>query len=671
MSSYDHPSINQYPHLFSPKTVKNTTFKNRIFIAPAGMNQVITPYSMPRHDAAVSYGMRIRSGAAVLTLNETLNDQIYARAHDCQFDMTNPLILNPFQQVVDYAHFFDAKASIELTHVGQWALPQLIGRNPKGPSAGVLPNGSTVEEMTEGEMDFYIDGFVNAAVMAKRGGFDMALVHGGHGWLLHQFLSPLDNCRKDKFGGSLENRARFPIMVLDAIRKAVGPDFILEYRISVSEATEGGLEPEETIEFIKMIEDKIDIVQCSVGCRRDARTRAIMHPTHFLPSGCNVYLAEAVKKSGVKIPVTAIGAISNPALAESIIAEGKADFVAMIRNVIADPEWVEKAKSGRPDDIRPCLRCLHCLDTVAGRVGVSKVVAQNFTTASRRTECSVNPTWGREHMMHYYEDVSCKEHKKIVIIGGGPAGISAALESAKKENKVILFEKTEVLGGQFTFANYDFSFKQDHKRYLDYLIRQINNTDIDLRLNTIATPEIVVAEKPDAVIIAVGADPFIPPIPGVDKPNVFHAIKAIQNVDTLGQKIVVVGGGMVGCETALHLAQLGREVTVLEMGADLMPDGLFTERLHTLQFLEPMAKTFVNMRCTEITDEGVYATDDAGKSNFFPADTIVMATGMCPNKKVKESFFGTAYEVVSVGDCVKLGNLVNAVRTGFDAGMRL
>ena len=660
-----------YPHLFSPITVKNVTFKNRILIAPAGMNHVITPDSLPRHDAAVSFGARARSGAAAITLNETLNDTLYARAHDCQFDINNEAILHPFQQVVDYAHFCDCKISIELTHVGQWALPQYIGRNPKGPSAGILPNGSHVEEITEDDIPFYIDGFVRAATMAKRAGFDMVLIHGGHGWLLDQFLSPLDNHRTDRFGGSLENRARFPMMVVDAVRNAIGPDMLIDYRISVTEATEGGLQPEETIEFIKMIEDKIDMIQCSVGCRRDARTRAIMHPTHFLPNGCNAYLAEMVKKSGVKIPVTAIGAINDPALAERLLAEGKCDFVAMIRSVVADPMWGEKARQGRADDIRPCIKCLHCLDTAAGRVGVSKVVAQNFSTASRRTECSVNPEWGREHMMHYYRDAASKSHKKVIVVGGGPAGIHAALESAKKGNQVILFEKSDALGGQFTFANCGISFKQDAKRYLDYLCRQVAKAPIDLRLNTEATPELVEAQHPDVVIVAVGAVPLIPHIPGVELPHVSHAVDALPVANTLGHRVVVVGGGMVGCETALHLAQLGRLVTVLEMGPDLIPDGLFTERLHTLQFLEPAVETHVNTRCTAITEAGVEALAEDGIKQIYPADSVILATGMRPNREVCQSFYGTAYDVVPVGDCVKIGNLVGAVRTGFDAGLRL
>ena len=347
---------------------------------------------MLRHDGAISYGARAKGGAGVVTLNESLNDTIFGKAHDSQLDMTNELILRSFQQFTDYIHFFNAKASMELNHPGKWANPDYIKRNPKGTSAMTTPGGTHVEEINEEDMHFFIDGFVHSALTAKRAGFDMCLLHAGHGWFIHQFLSPLDNKRTDEYGGSLENRARFPIRIIEAIRRAVGEEFIIEMRLSITELTEGGTQVGDAIEFVKMVEDKIDIVHCSVGTHTNPATRAITHPTYFLESGCNVHLAEAMKKSGVKIPVTAIGAINDPELAERIIAEGKADFVAMVRSFISDQDWAEKARAGRAEEIRPCLKCLHCLDTVAGHVALTSAGTQDCSKDSRRMECSVNPT---------------------------------------------------------------------------------------------------------------------------------------------------------------------------------------------------------------------------------------------------------------------------------------
>ena len=255
-----------YPHLFQPITIRGTTFKNRIIAAPSGLSQSLAPNNSMRHDGAVSYGVRARAGAGVVTLNESLWDKLYGRAHDCQIDLSGEEILRPLHQFTDYVHFFGALASMEITHCGQWTLPEYNeGRNPKGPSAKVNANGKIVDEIKVSEIDYFIENYVRSAVMAKRAGFDMALVHGGHSWLLMQFLSPMENHRTDEFGGSLENRARFPIMVLDAMREALGRDFLLEYRISTTELTPGGLEVPEAIEFIHMIQDKIDIIQCSVG----------------------------------------------------------------------------------------------------------------------------------------------------------------------------------------------------------------------------------------------------------------------------------------------------------------------------------------------------------------------------------------------------------------------
>jgi 2,4-dienoyl-CoA reductase-like NADH-dependent reductase (Old Yellow Enzyme family) len=286
-----------YPHLFSPFTVKNVTFKNRIFNGPNGTYNTFSKEGFLADHAINHYGCRARGGAAVVTLNEAKIDGQNGCAHDLQINLLEEVCLRQLVLFTDYVHAFGAKASIELTHCGQWSLPPYNGgRNPIGPSAKVLPTGVTVDEMTEDDMEYVADCFANGAQMAKRAGFDMSLIHGGHGWLLAQFLSPLENRRTDKFGGSLENRARFPLMVLDRIRAKVGYDFLLEYRLSVSELTPGGLEIDEAVEFIKMIEDKIDFVHCSVGMRRNALTRAIMHPTHFMPHGCNVYLAEAMKK---------------------------------------------------------------------------------------------------------------------------------------------------------------------------------------------------------------------------------------------------------------------------------------------------------------------------------------------------------------------------------------
>jgi len=688
---YKQPYQELYPNLFSPIQVGNKLYKNRIISAPHGRTHCLSttePSGMRELtlDGVEYYSAIARGGAAAINLWECVVDPRGA-GHGPVFNFFKDSTLSTLNMYSDFVHSYRALASMELSHCGQYALPEVMGMNPYGPSAKITHNGNHCEEMTEDDMENVADRFAQAAHMLKRGGFDVLLIHGGHSWLLAQFLSPKENQRKDKYGGSLENRARFPMMVLDRIREKVGDSMVIEYRISTSELTPGGLSVPEAIEFIKMIEDKIDIVQCSVGMRQNAFTRGIMHPSHFMPNGCNAYLAEEIKKSGVKCLVTAIGAINDPQVAEDILASGKADFVAMARSFIADPNWAEKARAGRADDIVPCVKCLRCLDTGGGRKFAANKVLDDFENSTRRAECTVNPTAGRSHVMWRYPQA--ERSKKVVVVGGGPAGMQAAIEAADRGHKVILFEKNDKLGGQLSYADH-VTFKHDMKRFKDYLIRQVEKKDITVNLNTVANVDRVALEQPDAVIVAVGAEPITPPIAGIEHANVLTAIESYGHVAELGEKIVVIGGGFIGCETALYFQQAGKKVTIVEMSDTLIRDGILTERLHTLYYLdhqydiatasrnqaqelpeEEKVKTYLESQVTEITDEGVWITDRDGKKLFIVADNVVIATGMKAKMAEAKSFDGVAFDVINVGDSLKTSTLYHAITTAFDAALTI
>ena len=669
-----------YPNLFSPITIKNVTFKNRIFAAPQGNFQCTTPdYPGARltMDYACYYGNKARGGAAAVTTNEARIDPINGCAHNNQWSLMDEDSLRILSQFSDYVKTYGAVLSAELTHCGAWSLPQYMnGADPIGPSACIMPNGNKVIEMTEEDMDRVANCFADAALMAKRGGCDMCMVHGGHGWLLSQFISPVENKRTDKYGGSLENRARFPIMVLDRIRSVVGDDMLIEYRLSAEEYNlpelGGGMHIDEAVEFVKMIEDKIDIVQCSSGTRRNGFARGLIHPTRYFAPGHHIPLAEAMKKAGVKCKVTAIGSIDTPELAEQIIAEGKADFVAACRNFIADPDWVEKARAGRADDIRPCLRCLRCLDISTGRVNTNtNIPEQDFKKSTRHMECAVNPTHGRKWTEHYFPIVPAK--KKVVVIGGGAGGMQAALEADHQGYETILIEKTDELGGQMNLGR-NVDFKQYLCRYRDWAVRQIEKSGVTVRLNTTATPELVDKEAPDVIIVAIGAEPLIPPIPGIDMDHVVTAIQACRSPEILGRDVVIIGGGMIGLEAAIEVGRArrsqgleGKHVTLLEMAPMLAADGVFTERLQTIHFAEEVADLHVNTKVVRISDKGVYALDQDGNEQFYPANSVIIAAGMRPKAKERDQFWGHAFDVINVGDCVKPATIQHATRAGYDA----
>lgn len=503
-------------------------------------------------------------------------------------------------------------------------------------------------------MEMVCEQFAYAAERLKYLGFDGTVIHCAHGCLLAQFLSARTNKRTDSFGGSMENRARFPIMVLRRIRERVGPDFIIELRISGSEGIEGGIEVEDNIELCNMLDGLVDIIHVSAGIYSDPKLFVRTHPVIYYPNGCNVELAAQIN-ANTHIPVAVVGAINSPELAESIIAEGKADFVALGRQTIADPYFVNKCIRGEPEEITPCIRCLNCMDISAG--------------TGMNLECSVNPRAGRS-LWYPVEYPHANRSGKVVVIGGGPGGLKAAITAKKRGFDVVLFEKNKVLGGTLNFADHDF-FKGDLKRFKDQLVNLAIVSGIDIRLGTEATPEIVEKEAPSAVIAAVGSSAVKPPIPGLDGENVMHGLDVYYNAGKIGKRVVMVGGGLVGCETGIHLAALGHEVTVIEMSDTLAVDCQSPHRIGLMLKMDELLKTYTGLKCSSISANGVTCIDKNGAEISFEADTVVYALGMRSNSELAESFRDCAPQFVAVGDCDKVGKVLGAIRRGYFAALDL
>lgn len=643
-----------YPKLFEPITISGITFKNRIWAAP-NMNCMMDGRGYPTPDMVSFFAEKARGGAALVCLGESPVDRDHAATNPRSFNISKETM--PFIAEIAMAiHEGGAKAAVELNHGGFTGVPDAnSGGEPIGPMGFVREDGVEVRAMTEKDMDDVANHFADKAELLKQAGFDMCVIHGGHGWLLGQFLSPLYNTRTDEYGGSLENRAKFPIMVIDRVRERVGSNFLIEYRFSCSEEIEGGLEKDEGVLFAQMIDEKVDILHVSAALDIEDAQAVHTHPTMFLPHGVNVHYAEAVKAAGVKSPIVTIGAISDPEMAEEILQDGKADIIGMVRALIADPWLPEKARLGKREDIRPCLRCLDCLSGMH--------MGPIF-------KCAVNPSAGREfRYRNYVQPALCK--KKVLVVGGGPGGLQAAATAAQRGHDVTLCEKSDSLGGLLRFTDYD-DLKIDLRRLKDWLITQTKKSGAKVLLNTEVTPDYVIAGNFEAVIVAVGSSPLILPIPGLDDPKVLHALQIYDRMDEIGKNVAQLGGGLVSCETALFLAEHGHSVTIIEMQSEVAPEANWMHREGMMQsFAKCDITCKTGLKVAEVEPTRVTALDKDGNRHTVDCDSVVFAMGMRSNSALYELLRDTADVVIPVGDCVRARKSSQAISEGFWAAVNL
>ena len=651
----------RYPHLFSPITIGPLRFKNRLGFAPMVCNKC-------EQDGTVTDAMeefiyrQAKTGVSYVTIGDTEVDDSTGAAFLATLNIDRSFSMPGLVRLAEAAKAGGAFLSVELNHSGRGAKDALItGDHGMAPSAIPIPNGcQNLRAMTYEEMEDIKKKFAKCANRLQRAGFSMVLVHCAHNNLLGQFLSPLSNQRTDEYGGSPENRMRYPLEVLAAVRAAVGPKMGIEIRVSADEECgENCIHFEESLAFMKKAQQYVDLIHISRGNVYDDVGGGWTLPTYLKPHMFNVeYAARA--KAELDVPVAVVGNITTLDEAEEIIASGKADIVCMARMHLADMEAISKFASGRDDEVRPCLRCHRgCIDN-SGR--------------GRAIHCTVNPSLGHEEFVRAIGPVK-NGAKKVLVAGGGPAGMVAAQTLAERGHHVLLCEKSGALGGLLTDAAAA-PFKTYMQSYLQWIVRATNRCGAEIRLNTEVTPDLVERENPDAVIVAAGSHYFAPPIPGIHGPNV-HTLPDVEHhrVST-GNRVVVCGGGVAGMECALGLAMAGKQVTVV----DMIPAKKFAGDIpyfpshdlvracdeHGVQRIGGQAIVSFGETTIEIRDRETDVVDT------LSADSFVLALGVRPNTELGESLrVRYPLDVYTVGDCAGGHNLYDATHTAYFAALSL
>ena len=638
----------KYPHLFSPITLAGTLFRNRIFSSPTGTAYMSSQH-FPIQETNAYYERKAIGGAASVCVGDAVVCSKHGRFNNAHLALDDPGGQSALSRLSDSITRHGAVASIELSHSGSHAHSSArAGNQLYGPMEYVTAEGYRVEAMTEEKIFEIVEQHAAAALFAKRCGFGMVTIHGGHGWLLTEFMSPVSNRRTDRWGGSPENRCRLAVEVCKAVRKAVGPAFPIEMRISGSECNPAGYDIDEGIEIAKQLDGHLDLIHVSAGSHEVWDVFTVTHPDMFLPDGVNVRYAAEIKKHVKTSAVATVGALAEPGLMEEIIASGKADVVEVARGLISDPDLPLKARTGRDDEINKCMRCLWCFS--------SHMTKGQFA-------CSINPVIGNEVENKWA--VQPAAVKRILVAGGGIGGMQAAITAAGRGHDVTLCEKTDRLGGVLN-CEHDVPFKKPLADYLERQARALETAGVDVRMNTEATPELARTITPDVVIAALGSRAIKPGIPGIDGENVFGAEEIYLAPDKAGKNVVILGGGLVGTELAIYLAGLGRSVSIVEMAPALGDGGNILQGLATrLELARKKVAVNLSVTALEINDKGLVGEGADGKT-LFEADTVIYAAGQAPLREEADALRFSAPEFYQIGDCLTPKSIAEATRLAYN-----
>lgn len=629
-------------HLFSTFSLKGCELKNRIVMPSLASFLIESDGSIPQK-AIEHYRLRAAGGPAMVIMEacavspEGIVSPHQARIYDDRF-------VEGLSKIAQAMKAEGAIPAVQLHHGGRQISAKVIKGIPVAPSPLPCPSiRGEVKPLNLEEIHALVKKFGDAADRALEAGFELIEIHGAHGYLINQFLSRFSNIRQDLYGGDIPGRSRFAQEVVREVRKRVGDKFPISFKISAMEFVKDGLDVEESVEILKiLVKEGVDVVQVSAG--NDATPEWICQPM-FMEKACLTDFAWAIKKE-LAVPIMAVGRINDPLLADDIIKAGKADLVCIGRGLLADPAMPNKAREGRLDDIRTCIACNTCMESIFKK---------------GRVECLVNPTLGREKEMAFRP---AQIPRKVMVVGAGPGGLNVAWVAARRGHHVHLFEKQPQVGGQLILGSAT-HYKKELRKLIRFQTKQMERFGVICHLNQEVTPDILKEHSPDVVVLATGSKPVYPQIDGTDNALVISIDNVLNGHSRTEGKTVVVGGGPTGCEIAYHLSEKGHQVTIVEMLSKLGSRLESMTKKMLLRKLKDNNVTFrTNSKVIRIEQNGVIIAEKEGGEITIPADQVVFSIGNRPEDTLFDQIKSMGYEIHRIGDCLEPRSAKAAIYEG-------